>query len=733
MDSKGSSMAARRRAAGGRQPGRQWGFWAGGLLAVVAQAAQAQVPAPAPQATTPEMTLPTLSVTGQGPVDGYQALRSNTATRTDTPLRDVPQSVNVITSQAMRDLSMQSLQDVLRYVPGAGYAQGEGNRDNPVLRGQSTNASLFVDGIRDDVQYYRDTYNIDRVETLLGPSAMIFGRGGAGGVVNRVTRQADWNHAGEVRVQAGSFGNRRTSLDVGDAIDDNFAYRMLGMYEDSDSYRDGVHLRRYGFNPSFAWRDGDATTLRLSYENFRDERTADRGIPSLNGRPFQTGTGSFFGDPRQSTTHANVNAVNLFAEHNFENNLTLRNQFRFASYDKQYQNVYANGAVSGGTYSVGAYNNAQRRDNLSNQTDLIARLDTGPLRHDLLAGMELGRQVTDNVRMTGYFTSLGANATSYIASVFAPRINQPISFRPSATDANNHGVASSFALYLQDQVQLLPQLQLVAGLRYENFNTDFLNNRTQDRFRVSDSVFSPRLGLVWKPLEPLSLYASYSNSFLPRAGEQLASLTLSNAALKPEQFTNYEVGAKWDIRPALSLTAALFQLDRTNVAVTDPANVTRQILIDGTRTRGFELGLRGRITEAWSVMGGYTYSEGVISADQSATVNKGNTTPFLSRNAISLWNRYDFQPQFGSYTPKLGLGLGVIHQSAYFAATDNSVRIPAFTRLDAAAYWDITPQYSAQLNLENLAGARYYPVADNNNNITPGAPFAVRGSLTVRF
>jgi catecholate siderophore receptor len=697
-----------------------------GALALLPLAGQAQ--------EAPVVALPQLEVGGQAATNGYQTLRSSTATRTDTPLRDVPQSVTVVTQEAIRDLSMQSMQDVLRYVPGTGYSQGENNRDNPVLRGQNTNASLFVDGVRDDAQYFRDLYNIDRVETLLGPSAMIFGRGGAGGVVNRVTRQADWTELRELRVQGGSYGNARISGDINQPLGEHASFRMMGMYETADSFRNGVHLRRTGLNPTLTLRDGNATTLRLSYENFRDERTADRGIPSRRGAPLPTGVGSFFGDPRLSTTHANVNAVNAFVEHNFENNLTLRNQFRFASYDKQYQNVFASGAVtSAGTVPLSAYNNSQRRDNFYNQTDLVGRVQTGPLSHQLLAGMELGRQVTDNLRNTGYFNALGANVTTYSASVSAPTISTPLVFRPSATDANNHGVADTFALYLQDQVQLLPQLQLIAGMRYENFNTNFTNNRTGDRFLVSDSVFSPRLGLVYKPVEPLSLYVSTSTSYLPRAGEQLASLTLANSALKPEQFTNHELGAKWDVRPELSLTAALYQLNRTNIAVTDPANVARAILIDGTRTRGFELGVRGRVTEAWSVMGGYTYAESELLADQSATIRKGNTAPFVSRNVVSLWNRYDFAPQFGSYIPRLGLGLGIIHQSSYFAAADNAVRIPSFTRLDAAAFWDINPQYRAQLNIENLNRARYYPVADNNNNISPGAPFAVRAALTVRF
>jgi catecholate siderophore receptor len=672
--------------------------------------------------------LPPMVVTGlRAAAMGYQARRTTTATRTDTPLRDVPQSVSVTTQQAIRDLSMQNLQDVLRYTPGAGFAQGEGNRDTPVLRGNSTTASLFVDGIRDDVEYYRDLYNVDRVEVLLGPNAMIFGRGGAGGVVNRVTMQADWNQIREVRLQAGSFDNRRATFDLGQGITENAAFRVTGMYEDSESYRDGVEIRRYGINPTLAFRIGNSTSVRIGYENFRDERVADRGVPSFRGRPLDTGVSTYFGDPNNSPVHVNLNAVNLWAEHRFENGVTLRNHARYALYDKFYQNIFPGAVNAAGTaVSLAAYNNATKRENLFNQTDALFSLNTGPIRHNLLVGVELSHQITDNFRNTGYFTAVGPNATNLTTPLNRTRIRTPVSFRQSATDANNSGTATGAALYVQDQVELLPQLHLIAGLRYENFDVDFRNNRNGDRFKVSDNTVSPRLGLVYKPWEPVSVYVSYSNSYLPRAGEQLSSLSLTNQSLRPEEFTNYEVGAKWDVNPGLSLTAALFRLDRSNVATVDPTDVTRSILVDGQRTEGFELGLRGRVTEAWSVLGGYAHQDGEITSTQSATIVKGNAVPFQSRNTFSLWNRYDF-------TEQLGAGVGIINQSSYFPSADNQVRVPGFTRVDGALFWAISERWLAQVNVENIFGAKYYPVAHSNNNITPGAPVSARFALTARF
>jgi catecholate siderophore receptor len=514
---------------------------------------------------------------------------------------------------------------------------------------------------------------------------------------------------------------------VGQAISENFAARLMGFFQNSDSYRDDVHLRRTAINPTVSFRAGDRTRVRVSFEHARDERTADRGIPSFGGRPLRTGTSTFFGDPARSNSESTVNALVVFAEHRFGSGVLLRNHFRFADYDKFYQNVFPGAVNAAGTaVAINAYSNATRRENLINQTDLLLDFRTGPVEHRLLAGVELSRQYTENRRLTGYFGGPTSNVTSVQASLASPRVTAPIFFRPSATDADNSGTATGAALLLQDQIRLLPSLQLIAGLRVERFEVDFRNRRTGEELKVTDTAVSPRIGLVWRPVEPLSLYASYSNSYLPRAGEQLASLTLNTRNLQPERFTNTEVGAKWDVLPELSVTAAIFQIDRTNVAVTDPADVSRSVLVDGTRQRGFELGVRGRVSDRWSVLGGWAFQEGEITSRQSATVAKGNTVPFLSRNAVSLWNRIEV-------TPTLGVGVGVIHQSSYFAATDNLVRIPGFTRLDAALFWRATERVGVQANFENLLGTKYYPEAHSNNNITPGAPFAMRFALTANF
>lgn len=657
----------------------------------------------------------------------YIIQRTGTATKTDTPLVNVPQAISVITRELIEDQNMLSIGDVTRYVPGAGIAQGEGNRDTPVLRGNSTTADFFIDGVRDDVQYFRDLYNADRIEVLKGPNAMIFGRGGSGGLLNRVTKQATHAATREVTLQAGSWGQFRGALDFGGALSDKTAYRLNAMHEEAGSHRDGVTLRRSGANPVFLHELTPATRLRFGYEYFHDERVADRGVPSFAGRPLETDASTFFGDPARSHSEADVHTVFASIEHRFGTDLHLRNHTRFSTYEKFYQNVYP-GAVNTAltTVSVSAYNNATERDNFFNQTDLVWSVATGSLRHEILAGLELGRQATGNVRLTGYFESISPTTTSVQVPLGAPRTTLPLAFRPGATDADNHGVARTVALYVQDQIQLTGQLLLIAGVRYDRFTVDFRNNRTGAGLGSRDNTFSPRAGLIYKPREEISLYGSYSMSFVPRAGEQLSSLSASNRSLDPEEFKNLEAGAKWDLRTDLALSAALYQLDRTNVAIADPADPTRSLLVDGQRARGLELALTGRLSRNWSIAGGYAWQDGEILATQSATIRAGSRLAQLPRHTFSLWNRYDFDSAWGA-------GLGLIHRGGLFASTDNAVTLPGFTRLDAAVFYRFDGRFRAQLNIENLLDRDYSASAHNNNNITPGSPRAFRVSVTASF
>ena len=645
-----------------------------------------------------------------------------TATKTATPLVNVPQAVTVIGRELIRDQMMMSVGDVLRYVPGVMVHQGENNRDQVIIRGNSSSADFFVDGVRDDVQYYRDVYNLARVETLKGPNAMIFGRGGAGGVVNRVSKVADFGAAREFSAQAGMFGNRRVTGGLNQPLSGRVALRLDGMFENSDSFRNQVSLERGGITPTATILASPNTSITVRYEYLRDRRTADRGITSFLGRPADVAFDTFYGDPNQSAVRADVNLGSITLQHQV-GRVTIRNHTLAGRYERFYQN-FVPGVVSGDRALVAltAYNNTTNRTNLFNQTDVTIPAATGRLRHTLLAGAEFGRQLTDNLRQTGYFNNL---STSVQAPFTNPTIATPITFRPSATDADNQVTTRVAAAYVQDQVELSAHVQLLAGLRFDRFDLTYHNNRTGDTLARPDDLVSPRAGLIYKPIADASVYASYGVSYLPSSGDQFSSLTTITQQVKPEQFRNYEVGAKWDATPSLALTTAVYRLDRANTCSTDPNDPTRIVQTGSQRTSGYEIGASGSVTRHWSLAGGFAWQNAFVRSATTAAA-AGAQVGQVPHQTLSLWNRYQLHA-------RIAAALGIQRRSDMFATIDNSVRLPGYTRVDAAGFFSLTPAVRLQVNVENLLDRRYIVNADSNTNLSPGFPRAVRVGLTTSF
>jgi catecholate siderophore receptor len=522
--------------------------------------------------------------------------------------------------------------------------------------------------------------------------------------------------------QGGSFGNKRILGDFDRALSNRVAFRVNGMYENSASFRDRVDLNRLGLNPTLTLVAGKQTQIRLAYEHFRDNRVADRGIPSFHGRPSDADISTFFGDPELSFVHARVNLMSALIDHQV-GNLNIRNHTLFGDYQRMYQN-FVPGTVNADETRVNlsSYNNATRRHNIFNQTDLTFAAKTGSVRHTLLAGTEFGRQTSDNFRNTGFFNN---TATSIFVPFANPTIDTPVTFRQSSTDADNHVQATVAATYAQDQIELSSKVQVLAGVRFDHFNLKYHNNRNGEDLSRVDNLWSPRAGIVFKPVVPLSLYASYSVSYLPSSGDQFSSLTTVTQSLKPEKFTNYEFGAKWDLRQSLSLTTAVYSLARTNTRATDPNDPTKIVQTGSQRTDGLEVGLNGRPTRDWQIAGGYAYQDAHVTSATTAAI-KGARVGQVPCHTFSLWNNYRF-------ARKLGAGLGLIHRSDMFAAIDNKVVLPGYLRADAAVFFTITEKVGLQANLENLFDKKYFINADSNDNISPGSPRAVRVSLTWKF
>ena len=654
---------------------------------------------------------------------GYAIHDGSTATKTPTALIDVPQSVTVVTRQQLDDLAVQQLGDALRYVPGVTLGTGEGHRDQITLRGQSTTADFYVDGLRDDAQYYRPLYNVERVEVLKGANALIFGRGGGGGVINRVTRKADPAQAFVNGTAAlDSWSAFSLAADVNQPIGAGVAVRLDAIYEEFDNHRDVFEGRFIGISPSLTVALGSATTLTAQYSYDDDRRVTDRGVPSRGGRPLRGFDKVFFGSPTLNDSTNRAHTARLRLDHDFGGGLSANVSGLYAHYDKYYGNVYPRAAATATTVEVEGYFNAIVRENLIGQGNLVWQGDTGPLRHTLLFGGELSRQDTDAVRGEAAFVG-GTSGGARFTTPLARRIALPVVTFGAPSRSSDSRVSTASG-YVQDQLEIGDHIQIVAGLRYDDFEIESLNRINRFAAKRSDGKWSPRVGLILKPQANISLYASYAKSFLPQSGDQFTVLDASTATLAPEAFRNIEAGVKWDLTRNLAFTAAAFRLDRANSRATDP--ITGKVVLTGkTRTKGFEAQLAGQITPQWEASLGFVVQEGEIRSTTTAAP-AGRKLAQLPKFQASAWSRYDVMPG-------LGFGLGVVHQAKQFATISNAVVLPAFTRVDAAAFWDLSERIALQFNVENLFDLDYYPSAHTDNNIAPGKPVSARIGVRVKF
>ncbi|WJY23492.1 TonB-dependent siderophore receptor [Alteriqipengyuania flavescens] len=654
---------------------------------------------------------------------GYESEDGSTATKTQTPLIDVPQAVYVLTEEQLDDQGVRSLGDALRYAPGVSLESGEGHRDEVFIRGQETTADFFVDGLRDDAQYYRPLYNIDRVEVLKGANALIFGRGGGGGVINRVTKTADpLDTFIALDGTVDSFGAFAAATDVSQPLSDTAGIRLNATYEEFANHRDEYDGRFFGISPTLSFEVGPQTTLTASYTYDDDERVTDRGIPSLGNRPIEGYDEVFFGQPGFNTSDVQVNIGRVRVDHVFSPRLRGNIAFQYADYDKFYSNIVPTGATET-TVDLGGYADGTERQNFVGQANIIGDFDTGPLHHKFLLGTEVVASDTLSFRERVRFASGLTTETVDLA--------QTISVPVFSTEFQRRRSSDLFvtSFYAQDQIALGDTIDLVLGVRYDEFDLeadvqDASGAVTGTTTRL-DSRWSPRVGIIVKPVETVSLYASYTESFLPQSGDQFVTLSQQQQALEPELFENVELGAKWAPRPDLFLTAAVFRLTRSNTTAVDPVNPGLVVLTGESQVEGFEASIAGKLAPGLQANLAYTYLDGEITSD-SDFADEGTRLQQLPRHQVAAWARYDV-------TPVVGIGAGVIHQSDQFASFANDVVLPAYTRVDAALFWDVSETLDLQLNVENLLDTDYYPSAHGNNNIAPGAPLNASITARVKF
>ena len=656
----------------------------------------------------------------------YLASAKINSVKTPTPILNIPQSLSITTQQEIQQQGMKSIGNIVDYTVGVNNSQGEGHRDSVVFRGIRSTADFYVDGFRDDVQYYRPLYNLEQVEILRGPNALLFGRGGTGGILNRVTKKGV---LGENFVDylssVNTFGEYDIQIDTNAALNDRAAFRLNAYYANLDNHRDDYDGDRIGVNPTFRYDFSNDTRVDLSYEYIDHERFIDRGIPTgADGMPVERFDDIVFGDSEQNETTLEAHVFRAMLQHDFSENLKGNFNVLYGDYDKSYQNIYASGYDEVNTpnlVTLDGYIDTTERENLILSSNLVGEFKTGGIEHTVLFGGEYIDTSSDQDRFNAFW-----NTTNDDNVIF--RVTEPLGLSGGiGTDSlgvrttNNWSDLNDFtqvdievySVYFQDQVNVTPWLQLVGGVRFDSFEIevdDIVANASDDR---TDNEWSPRGGVILKPKENISVYGSYSSSFQPRSGEQFANLRNN---LAPDEFETWEGGVKWDVAPMMSFTAAYFQNEQTTSArdnVTGETFETR-----GMEVEGIELQFQGEIFDNLFVRTGYSWMDG-------ETAN-GSEPRELPENTLFFWGNYQV-------SDKIGLGMGVTHQDDTLIRDGGFQKLPGYTRVDAMAYYDVTDKLRIQMNVENLTDETYFPNSHSTHQATVGQPLNARFSIIGRF
>ncbi|MCO4892163.1 TonB-dependent siderophore receptor [Cupriavidus sp. WGtm5] len=675
--------------------------------------------APATPAQLPEVTVKADVSRELGA--GYNPPNAVSATKTEAPLRDVPQTVNVVTAEVMRDQHATSMQDALKNVPGVSFSHGDGQRDQVSIRGFTAIADQFVDGIRDDALYFRDMSNVDRVEVIKGPAAVLYGRGSSGGLINRVTKKPGIDVT-DFALSYGMWADRRAEADVGRVFGDGAAaFRVTGAVQKANSYRSQQFLDRAAIAPSLELRVAPETTVLFQADYLEDRRVTDFGIPAYRGRPVDVPASTYYGaanardaDYSQSRVYSGTATIN----HRFNESWSIRNATRYYHYSLDRNNTLPSGPVNevAQTVVLNRSNVYREEHGWFNQTDLTQKATIFGTQHELLYGMEIGQQNKDLVSY-----SKNGVATVNLFNPVLPTLPLLIGGTPATS---NLAAVKTLAFYAQDMIKLTEQWKALVGLRYDNFQQD-TNQRLAGQRDLSrtDNAWSPRAGLVWQPSKAQSYYVSWSKSFQP-SGETFA-LANNNADLAPETTNNTEVGAKYDwLNGKASTTISLFRLERSNIKVANATN-TALLPIGEQRTDGVELSGAAELGSGWRMLAGYAYLDATITKSSAAL--QGKRATITPRHSGNLWVTKDLGHGFG-----VGLGANLV--GARYADPQNTVTLPGYVTADAMA-WYRRGAFEAQLNVYNLFDKGYIVSAHGTNaNLNmPGAPRSVMATLRYRM
>jgi iron complex outermembrane recepter protein len=655
--------------------------------------------------------------------EGYNPSRATTATRTDIPLRDVPQSIQVVPRQVIEDQQAQDIDEIVRNVSGVNLSNSAGGIAE-IFNIRGFEGTVLRDGFRRGVPFeLLDTTNIERVEVLKGPSSVLFGQLEPGGVINVITLEPLADPFYSVQFQAGNYEFYRPSLDFSGPLNDDrsLRYRLSASYLSSGSFRDFTNIERYFVAPALAWDISDNTRILLNAEFLNDTRPRDRGLVAIGTGVADIPISRRLGEPFDEDNVEQWRAGLRF-EHNFNEDWSIRSAFQLTSRssDSLTTETYSLDEVTGeGSDRFFRQQLGRLEEFYALQTDLTGRFTTWGIAHDILFGVELSRITS---RIPDFFQQTAPINIFDPDYVEGPRPRLTVAESDFADDFLN--TTNNIGIYLQDLISFTDNLKLLIGGRFDFIDYESINLLAAETTSLYDDAFSPRIGIVYQPIETVSLYASYTRSFTPN----LFSRTVDGSRLDPERGTQYEIGVRSEFLDGrLSATLAAYQITKSNVAVDDPDNPNFSIQTGEQRSRGIELDIAGEILNGWNVIASYAYTDAIISRDTSPL--EGNQLRGVPEHSASLWTTYEIQE---GDLQGLGFGIGAFFSDSRQGDSSNTFQLPSFVRTDAALYYR-RPSFQVALNIKNLFDVRYFEASNSRVAIDPGLPLTVIGTLSINF
>ncbi|WP_053144878.1 TonB-dependent siderophore receptor [Pseudomonas sp. P97.38] len=659
----------------------------------------------------------------QGPVKGYHATRSASATRTDTAIHETPQSISVVSRDAVEDLGATRLQDALDYAGGVGRANNFGGQGLTTftVRGFTT-GEFYRNGFPINRGYPNmpDANTIERLEVLRGPATMLYGRGDPGGTFNVVSKQPLAERTVTLGSQLNDQGMRRGTLDASGPLDEagTLAYRLNVIGEGGDTFRDHVETERYGVAPVVTWQLNDTTRLTFEGDFMRNNHPLDRGVTHYPGQRGTASRETFFGEKDAGKLHNDNNMLQVRFEHMLNDDWTLAGGTQWLDGTLQGNAIEGNGIAADGR-TLGRNFNYRKLEwtDRDTQLNLTGHFATGGLEHTLLTGIEY-----EDYDYQSIIQRSAAGTGAYPIDIFDPVYGQP---RPplTRTPTDDQENLKTLGLFLQDQVALTERLKVLAGARFERFEHEYETFVPNGRsWSKDDSAVTPRLGVIYDLTDTVAVYANTARSFKPNTGA-----SRQGGGFKPEEGKSYEMGVKWEaLDRQLSVDAAVYQIEKRNVLTTDPLDSTFSVAAGEVRSRGFDLNVAGNLTPAWRVIGGYAYVDAEVTKDTS--IPSGTRLLNVPKNTFSLLNVYEFQD---GGLKGLGLGAGARYVDERAGQTAaNAFSMDSYTVVDLLGYYKVNERIRLNLDVKNLFDADYEEGAFGNVYAYPGAPRTVQAGIS---